>query len=268
MQTQLVFWIALIAFLISCNSQKKESPDGAEIPAPQAEEPKEKILFVVSNQHTYGTSEINAANHFAEIVLAYDEFQKAGYQIDFVSPEGGAIPIGYLNTSDPLEKQYLYDFEFMNLLKTTKNPNEIDPATYRAVYYGGGGAAMFGVPENQIIQNISMSIYEENGGVVSAICHGAAGLVNLKLKDGTYLYAGKKVNGFPDRFERMDASYYQEFPFSIEQILTERGGNYSYSEEGWDNYFVVDDRLITGQDPTAAASVAQKVIEALNKTAL
>ncbi|MEO1485275.1 MAG: type 1 glutamine amidotransferase domain-containing protein [Bacteroidota bacterium] len=260
--------LALVTLLIGCNSQKKETPGLAAVQQIQTDESKDKVLFVVSNQHTYGTSEINAANHFAEIILAYDEFKEAGYQIDFVSPEGGSIPIGYLNTSDPLEKQYLYDFEFMNLLKTTKNPNEIDPATYRAVYYGGGGAAMFGVPENETIQNISMSIYEENGGVVSAICHGAAGLVNLKLKNGEYLYAGKKVNGFPDLFERMDAAYYQEFPFSIEQTLMERGGDYSYSKEGWDNYFVVDDRLITGQDPTAAASVAQKVIEALNKTAL
>lgn len=268
MQTKRFLWLAFSAILISCNSQKKETSDIAQASTTPTEESKEKILFVVSNQHTYGNSDINAANHFAEIVLAYDEFKKAGYQIDFVSPEGGAIPVGYLNTSDPLEKQYLYDFDFMDLLKTTKNPDEIDASTYRAIYYGGGGAAMFGVPENETIQRIAMSIYEENNGVVSAICHGAAGLVNLKLKSGEYLYAGKKVNGFPDLFERMDAAYYQEFPFSIEQTLMERGGNYSYSEEGWDNYFVVDDRLITGQDPTAAASVAQKVIQALNKTAL
>ncbi|MEL6305317.1 MAG: type 1 glutamine amidotransferase domain-containing protein [Bacteroidota bacterium] len=268
MYSKSFLWLALATLLLGCNSQKKETPDLAEVQQSQTDESKDKVLFVVSNQHTYGASHINAANHFSEIVLAYDEFKKAGYQIDFVSPEGGAIPIGYLNTSDPLEKQYLYDFEFMKLLKTTKSPNEIDASTYRAIYYGGGGAAMFGVPENETIQRIAMSIYEENNGVVSAICHGAAGLVNLKLKSGEYLYAGKKVNGFPDLFERMDAAYYQEFPFSIEQTLMERGGDYSYSEQGWDNYFVVDDRLITGQDPTAAASVAQKVIEALNETAL
>ena len=127
---------------------------------------------------------------------------------------------------------------------------------------------MFGVPENHTIKNIAISNNEENGGVVSAICHGAAGLVNLKLKNGTYLYAGKKVNGFPDLFERMDAAYYQEFPFSIEHTLMERGGEYSYTQEGWDNYFVVDGRLITGQDPTAAASVAQKFIEALKDKSL
>ena len=107
---------------------------------------RQRVLFVVSNQHTYGDTKINTANHFAEIVLAYDEFVKEGYPVDFVSPKGGAIPIGYLQTSDPVQKQYLYDFTFMKKLKHTKKPNEIHAVEYSAVYYGGGGAAMFGVP--------------------------------------------------------------------------------------------------------------------------
>ena len=230
---------------------------------PKKETNSEGILFVVSNQHTYGSSEINAANHFAEIVFAYDVFQKAGFAIDFVSPQGGAVPIGYLNTSNALEKQYLYDFDFMDLLKNTQTPGEVNPSRYQAIYYGGGGAAMYGVPENEAIQKIAMTIYEKNGGVVSAICHGTAGLVNLKTKDGKFLYEGKKVNGFPDLFENMEATYYQEFPFSIEQTIQDRGGNFSYSEEGWDNYFVLDGRLITGQDPTAATSVAENVVKTL-----
>ena len=40
---------------------------------------KKNILIVTSNQHTYGNSNINASNHFAEIVLAYDVFVKNGY---------------------------------------------------------------------------------------------------------------------------------------------------------------------------------------------
>ena len=31
-----------------------------------------KILFIVSNQHVYGDTAMNAANHFGEIVFAYD----------------------------------------------------------------------------------------------------------------------------------------------------------------------------------------------------
>lgn len=222
-----------------------------------------KILFIVSNAHFYGDSELNTANHFAEIVYPYDKLIKAGYEVDFVSPEGGAIPIGYIQTSDPLIKKYLYDGDFMDLLEQTNKPNQINAANYKAVYYGGGGAAMFGVPENKAIQKIVMEVYEQHQGIVSAVCHGSAGLVNLKTKDGKYLVAGKIVNGFPDLFENKSAKYYQTFPFSIEQQLQKNGGQFKYSEEGWDGFMVADGRLITGQDPTAAGLVAEKIIEIL-----
>ena len=224
-----------------------------------------KILFIVSNQHYYGNTDINAANHFGEIVFAYDVLINNGYQVDFVSPNGGSIPIGYLTTSDSIQKQYLYDFNFMDKLKKTTKPNDIDPSKYNAVYYVGGGAAMFGVPENITIQNIAMSIYNNNG-IISSICHGTAGIVNLKTKDDIYLYQGKEVNGFPDLFENKEANYYKTFPFSIEETIKKRGGKFSYSKDGWDDYYKTDGRLITGQDPTAAASVAKQIINTLKNT--
>lgn len=245
-----IFCLALLLFSCQQSQEKEETLSQG------------KILFIVSNQHTYGDSEMNAANHFGEIVFAYDVLINENYQVDFVSPEGGAIPIGYLQTSDMIQKKYLYDFDFMQKLKATQSPKEVTPSLYKAVYYVGGGAAMFGVPENREIQNIAMEVYQNNG-IVSAVCHGTAGIVNLKDADGKYLFAEKEVNGFPDKFENMKARYYQTFPFSIEQTIKERGGKFSYSEEGWNNYFKVDGRLITGQDPTAAASVAKEIIRAL-----
>ena len=37
----------------------------------------------------------------------------------------------------------------------------------------------------------------------------------------------------------------------------------SIQKKGWDNFYVVDGRLITGQDPTAASSVAKQIVKAL-----
>ncbi len=250
----------LTLFLFGCSS--KQNDTSVNLDKSNQESSKTSILFIVSNQHTYGDTEIGTSNHFAEIVLAYDLLINEGYSVDFVSPKGGAIPIGYLDTSDSIQKQYIYDSNFMNKLKNTHRPDGILASNYKAVYYSGGGAAMFGVPEDEKIQNIVTKIYENNG-IISAICHGTAGIVNLKNNDGTYIYEGKKINGFPDFFENKEARYYKEFPFSIEGILKERGGDFSYSEKGWDNYFVVDGRLISGQDPTASASVARKIIETL-----
>ena len=223
-----------------------------------------KILFITSNQHTYGNTKISAANHFEEIVIAYDVFRKNGYAVDFVSPDGGAIPVGYVDTSNPTQKEHLYDASFMTLLKNTLKPEQINASEYQAVYYSGGGAAMFGVAENKSIQNIAEKIYE-HGGIVSAICHGTAGIVNLKNRDGAFIFANKKVTGFPDIFEDTKAEYYKAFPFSIDKEVSKNGGNFVYSKKWGDNFFIVDGNIITGQDPTATASVAQEVIKNLQR---
>lgn len=243
--------LCAVLILNACNKREKQLATNSDI---------SRVLFVVSNQHTYGDSSINAANHFGEIVYAYNIFIKNNIEVDFVSPNGGAVPIGYLNTSDSLHKKYIYDVELMNALKTTKNPKEINPRSYTAIYYVGGGAAMFGVPENKDLQKIATDIYK-NDGILSAVCHGTAGIVNIKDDDDNYIYKGKRVNSFPDKFENKKGKYYETFPFSIEEIIMKRGGEFSYSKKGWDNYFLVDGRLITGQDPTAAASVAKEIIK-------
>lgn len=225
----------------------------------------DKILIVTSNQHTYGATKQNAANHFAEIVLAYDVFVNAGYQVDFISPQGGAIPLGYIETSNGIQKKYLYDATFMSMLKNTMKPSEVKDSNYSAIYYSGGGAAMFGVPENTQIQQLAFNIYN-NKGIVSAVCHGTAGIVNIKNEKGDFLFIGKKINGYPDKFERRDAPYYKTFPFSIQHTITQNGGEFKYSEKGWDGFYVVDGRLITGQDPTATTLVAKAVIDKLMKS--
>lgn len=225
----------------------------------------DKILFVVSNMKTYGNSSIKTSNHFGEIVYAYDVLINADYEVDFVSPNGGSVAFGYLNKTNSIQRKYLDNAKLLSKLKNTLTPKEVIVSSYKAVYYVGGGAAMFGVPENKHIQRIAIAIYEKNNGIVAAICHGSAGIVNLKTSKGAYIYKGKNVNGYPDKFERKEAAYYKEFPFSIEQLLIKNGGKFSYSQKNRDKYYQVDGRLITGQDPSSAKIVAQKIIEILNK---
>lgn len=218
-----------------------------------------KILFVTSNQEFYGNSKIATANHFEEIVIPYHLFLKAGLSVDFVSPNGGAIPIGYINSSDSIQKKYLYDAFFMDKLEHTLKPSAIKADDYSTIFYSGGGAAMFGVAENPTIQRIAREIYNQNG-VVSAICHGTAGLAYLKDNNGESLYSGKKITGFPNKFENVKAEYYKTFPFAIDEAIKTNDGNFVYSEEGWDAFTIVDGRFVTGQDPSSASKMAYEII--------
>lgn len=255
--------MTILLISLGCRSVEKKNEVTTLITSNVNEILTDKILFVVSNQQTYGNTQIKTSNHFGEIVYAYNVLIQAGYTIDFVSPKGGSVSYGYINESNSIQKKYLKDVNLLHKLENTLHPEKVIISDYRAVYYVGGGAAMFGVPENIEIQKIVMDIYEENNGIVSAICHGTAGIVNLKTKDGEYLYKGKQISGYPDEFENITAKYYQQFPFSIQKTIKKRGGNFSYSKKRRSNHYRVDGRLITGQDPSASASVAQKIVEVL-----
>ncbi len=224
----------------------------------------DKVLFVTSNAEHYGSTDINTGNSFKEIVIAYDEFTKAGYIVDVISPNGGAVPLAYINTSNELEKRYIYNNDFMYAMGHTYSPSEVKAEDYKAIYFVGGGSAVFGVPDNLAIQELAISIYEDHKGVVSAVCHGSAGIVNLKTKDGKYIYHNKNVSGYPDDYENKEKEYYKQFPLHIQESIEDRGGSFKYSERNTP-YVEVDGRLITGQNHLSAKGVALAIIDFLNR---
>lgn len=224
-----------------------------------------KVLFIVSNAQFYGQSDIPTGNSFSEIVNAYDTFVNAGFNVDFVSPEGGAISLAYINTSEEKMRNYLYNEDFMYALANTKLPNEINPTEYKAVQYIGGGSAMFEVPENKEIQKIVMTIYEEQKGIISSVCHGTAGIVHLKTNDGQFLVNGKRISGYPDAYENKTKPYFETFPFLITETIEKRGGIFKYSPRG-ESHVEVDGRIVTGQNFKSSVGVCEKVIELIQSS--
>ncbi|MEG4581258.1 hypothetical protein QUA71_16825 [Microcoleus sp. MON1_C5] len=64
----------------------------------------------------------------------------------------------------------------------TLNPAQIDPAEHGAIFYTGGHGTMWDFADNQELAGIG-AIYEA-GGIVGAVCHGLAALVNLNFQVG------------------------------------------------------------------------------------
>ena len=219
-----------------------------------------KVLMVVSNATHQGNSDLPAGNSFGEMVIAYDEYYKAGYHIDIVSPKGGQIPLAYVNPADSLESAYLYHADFMYAMANTLAPADINPDNYQIVQFTGGSAPIFDIPQNKALQDIAIHIYEKNNGVIAAVCHGTAALVNLKTSDGKYLVDGKTINGVPDELESKNLPHYAQYPFIIEDLLVERGGIFQHSGMHMP-HMEVDGRLVTGQNSLSAAMVTRKSIE-------
>ena len=204
---------------------------------------------------------------FGEAVHFIRKVEEAGFEVDFVSPRGGYTPIDphSLAMADPIEWEWYQNKDFMNRLGTTLKPGEVNPDDYVAIYYAGGHGVIWDFPENEALQSISRRIYE-NGGFVSSVCHGAIGLLNIKLSDGSLLVKGKKVTGFSNEEEKL-VELDKFVPFLTETELVSRGAIYKKADQPWASFAIEDTRLITGQNPASAGDVADLLIAALRKSA-
>lgn len=219
---------------------------------------KKKILFVVSSTSIIGPKKRRTGNLLPEVAHPYEAFKKEGYEIDIYSVKGGDAPIELVELEDPINLAFLKG-EGPDKFKKSNRIEDVSTDDYDAVFVPGGLAPVADLPDNPTAQKILSEMYEK-GKVVSAVCHGPVALINVKLKDGSYLINGKNVTGFSIT-EEFDYAR-GDVPFELEDALKERGANYSCITP-WQAYSITDGRLVTGQNPASAQGVAQRVITIL-----
>ncbi|SPZ83645.1 MULTISPECIES: type 1 glutamine amidotransferase domain-containing protein [Sphingobacterium] len=223
---------------------------------------KPKILFVVTSHDTKGNTGEKTGYYLGEVSHPWEVLTAAGYEIDFLSPQGGNPPVDGFDLTDPVNKKFWEDKYYHNKITHSLKPSQVKPEDYKAIFYAGGHGAMWDLPFDSTIAKIASKIYEANG-VVAAVCHGPAGLINIKLKSGEYLIKGKKVNGFSNEEEEL-VKLSNVVPFLLEDKLKAIGGIYEKSEP-WQSHVTIDGRLITGQNPQSAKAIGMAIVKALSK---
>ncbi|MGH8793483.1 MAG: type 1 glutamine amidotransferase domain-containing protein [Stackebrandtia sp.] len=222
-----------------------------------------RILMVLTSTAAQGEGGDPTGFYLPEAAHPWKVFRDAGYEIDFVSPLGGKPPMDGADMSDQVQRAFLDDVTVAGKLKATLRPDEIDASAFDAIFYVGGHGAMWDFPHDKGLAAIAAAIYESDG-VVAAVCHGPAGLVNVTLSDGAYLVGGKNVAAFTNDEE--DAVGKTEIvPFLLQTTLEQRGAVHT----GADNFaahVVADGRLVTGQNPASSTGVAEGVVKALAET--
>lgn len=186
-------------------------------------------------------------------------FRNAGYAVDLASVNGGRPPMDGFDADDPTQR------DFVNLpeLGTTRRAADVDAVGYDAILYVGGHGTMWDFPDDEGLARLGRDIYEA-GGVVAAVCHGPAALVNLKLTDGTYLVDGKEVSAFTNTEEEA-VGLAAVVPFLLQSALEDRGAKH-VAAPNFDPQVSVSERLVTGQNPASATKVAEEVVRLLKTT--
>lgn len=218
--------------------------------------PIKPVLIVLTSHGSKGKTGEPTGFYLGELTHPLAVFDDAGIPVELASIQGGEPPVDGVELDDAINARYWQRDAFRNAIRETRRLDTVDPSRYSAIFFAGGHGAMWDFPTAPAVNTVTRAIYEQ-GGIVSAVCHGPAALVNVTLSDGTYLVAGKQLSAFTDDEERA-VKLDQVVPFLLATKLIERGAIHQPAAD-WTKQVVVDGRLVTGQNPQSASGVGEAV---------
>jgi putative intracellular protease/amidase len=217
------------------------------------------VLILVTSHERLGLGERKTGYWLGEVTHFHHALAQAGLSADIASPKGGQPPMDEKSRSprDSLNEAFLADASLRDKLENSLPASAVDVDRYQAVYFAGGHGAMWDFPDNARLAAIAGGVYAR-GGLVSAVCHGSAGLFGVKDAEGKPLLEGRRVTGFANLEERL-IGLTHVVPFLLEDRLKQGGGHYHRAFFPFAPHVEEDGRLVTGQNPASAGAVGRRL---------
>jgi putative intracellular protease/amidase len=156
--------------------------------------PKRKVLIVTTSHAELGKTGRRTGVWLEELAAPYYALRKAGAGVTVASIKGGEIPFDPRSTGDEQSDQpvpetgrrFLGDPDATATAKHSPSIDEVNAASFDATFLPGGHGAMWDMPGNPTLAGMVGSLFD-TGKIVSAVCHGPAGLVSAKRRNGRSL---------------------------------------------------------------------------------
>lgn len=250
-----IFFISILSFLAMAFTPV--------VAMPAKPDASDRILIVISS---YGLDEGKTRPGFEmdELSQAYAVFADNGLDIDIASPAGGIAVADEFDPKKPYNQRLLNDSVASAKLKATRKLTSVRDQKYAAIFVIGGKGAMFDLPVNIDLKALLAETYEA-GGVVGAVCHGPAAFMNVPLKNGGSLIAGRAVTGFSNEEEILFGKrWLPAFPVLLADGLSGSGARFSAAPMML-SHVVTDGRIVTGQNPYSTTQTAEAMVEAMGR---
>ena len=223
-----------------------------------------RILFVVTSANRMGTAPDPTGSWLEEIAAPYYAFRDARCQVTIASPKGGAAPIDP-KSNEPANqtastRRFEADATAQAALKATVTLASVNPDNFDAIFFAGGHGTMEDFPVHPTVKRL-VEVFYALGKPVSSVCHGPACLVGATKPNGEPLVKGHRFTCFTNQ-EEIIVGLDKQVPFLLESRLTQQGGKAACTVPFAANV-VVDEHLITGQNPVSAIPTAEAVIHKL-----
>lgn len=222
------------------------------------------VLIVATSHNKMGGGRLTGV-WAEELATLYQVFCDAGLAVTLASIKGGPIPFDPRSVNGEAPKperviRFLADRQAMQAVQTTPAIDQCDIATVDAIVLPGGHGAMWDLPSSKPLAE-RIAAMDAAGKIVAALCHGSAGLLGARRRNGQPLIAGRRVTGFTNA-EEEKVGMTKAVPFLLEDRLRALGGDFCAGPD-FQPYAVADRNLITGQNPASSEQVAQRVLQQL-----
>ncbi len=218
-----------------------------------------QVLIVTTSHAQKGSTGQATGAYVSEVSHPFDVFTAAGWQVAFASIAGGVVPLDGTDIDDGSVRAFLDNNEAMAKLNSSTAIADVDVGAYDAIFLAGGHGTMWDFP-NSIALSTAVGRVYDNGGVVGAVCHGPAGLINAKVSGGGWLVDGKAMAAFSNDEERA-VGLAAVVPVLLQDALTAHGARVQPAAN-WQVHVVTDGKLVTGQNPASAKGVAEAMVVA------
>lgn len=227
--------------------------------------------------------------HWEEVFGAYDEFLKAGWDVDFFTVDGSApVP-------DPLSLKPTGPFAWLGLgmpssispdtrrgqeiqagLDAARSLIELDPDEFDSIYLPGGHGCLFDMNRDETLHAIIGQLYRD-GKPLSGVCHATSTFAYVQ-NDGDSIVKDKQLTGFPHPLDQamsglglLDESF-RPIPIVNDEVLMNAGADIKWYHRLlamiYPGYTRSDWPFITGMGPKAARHVARRLIAELQKRSI
>ncbi|KAK6507413.1 hypothetical protein TWF481_005846 [Arthrobotrys musiformis] len=226
-----------------------------------------KVLVVLSSHEHLGNTGKKTGWYLPEFAHPYYVLEPHA-TFTIASPRGGPSPLDPSSIeafkNDSLSQKFLAEKEELwerteMLFKFLGKANLFD-----ALFYVGGHGPMFDLAVDATSQALIREFYEK-GKIISAVCHGPAAFVNVKLTNGEHILQDQPVTGFSN-YEEDAVGLSETVPFLLEDSLDKASrGKFEKADEPWAAHVAVGrgGRLITGQNPASATPLGNELLKQL-----
>ncbi|KAH8705646.1 IgE-binging protein [Talaromyces proteolyticus] len=235
--------------------------------------PRRALISITSAKAKLFNGKETTGLFISEALHPYQVLTAAGFDVDLASETGSYTPDWLSQQPDFLNGETLstwsdLDSEFRKKLDNMPKAADLDGSKYGIFYASAGHAALIDYPTASALQKIASQVWT-NGGIVASVCHGPAIFANVvDLSTNEHIIKGKKITGFTTEAEHTMGiaeelkSWNSEL---VEELAARLGATYERAPGIWDDFHVVDGRLVTGQNPASAASTAKAAVAAFEK---